>query len=158
MAKRVYYNSRQSGPFQSIISLVVMIGFFYLLFSFAAFVFEMLWYVAPVFIIATLIIDHTIITNFGKWVFQKLKTQPLFGILMIVLTGFGLPVVSGYLLGKALLKRKITKMTGEFQKEAGGTDEEFVDYEEIDSEPIELPDLPPRQRAENNNKYDDLFE
>lgn len=159
MAKRVYYNSRKSGPFQSIIGMVVMILFFYLLFSFAAFVFKMLWYVAPLFIVATLVIDHTVITNYANWIFQKLKTNPIFGLGMIALTVFGLPVVSGYLLSKALLKKKITKMTKQFQEEAGGTDEEFIDYEEIDSEPIELPDLPPKskQRADNN-KYDDLFE
>ena len=159
MARRIYYNSRKSGPFESIISMVLMVLFFYLLFSFAAFVFEILWYVAPIFVVATLIIDHTIITNYVNWIFQKLKTNPVFGLGIIALTVFGFPVVSGYLLGKALLKKRIVKMTKQFEQKAGGSDGEFIDYEEIDSEPLELPDLPPRskQRMENN-KYDDLFE
>jgi len=135
-----------------------MILFFYLLFSFAFFVFKFLWvYATPVFLVTALIIDHKVLTNFASWIFQRLKTNPLSGLFTVGLTIIGLPIVTGYLLSKALLKKKITKMSKEFQKEAGGTDEEFVDYEEIDSEPLDLPDLPPKQKA-GNNKYDDLFE
>ena len=158
MAKRIYYKSRRSGPFESIIGLVLMIGFFYLLFNLAAFVFNLLWYVSPLFVAATLFIDHKVITNYGSWIFQKLKTNPVFGLGMIALTAIGFPIVSGYLLGKALVKRRLLKVTEHFKEQTGGTDEEFTDYEEIDSEPLDLPDLntPPKQKAEN--RYDELFD
>lgn len=153
MAKRYYKTS--SGPFGSIIGLLMIVLFFFVLFKISAFVFSLLWYVAPILLIVTLVMDHKIVTNYLEWVVGKFKTNPLFAVALSLLTVLGFPIVAGYLFSKLMVKRKITKMTQQFEKNTKG---EFVDYEEVDSQPLELDELPPRQKQKAQNKYDDLFE
>lgn len=160
MSRRTYFNAKSKGPFGSITALVMVALFFIALYYIASFVFSLLWYVAPVLLIITLVLDHKIVTNYIEWVWSKVKTTPLFGISIAALTVLCFPVVTGYLFSKLLVKRKITKMTETFEKR---TESEFVDFEEVDSEPIrpiELPkaDAPPKMHQKPGNKYDDLFE
>ena len=168
MARRTYYNSKSNGPFGSIMSLLMVFVFFIALFYIASFVFELLWWIAPVLLVATLIMDHKIVTGYIDWVWNKLKVNPIMGVAFVLLTFFGFPVVAGYLFGKLMLRRKITKMTETMQQRGGEVftntrEEDFVDYEEVDSEPttrIEIPkaDLPPKVKQKPGNKYDDFFE
>ena len=167
MAQRTYYKTKGNGPFGAIIPLLMVIAFFFALFYVASFVFELLWYVAPILLLITLFMDHKIVTGYIEWVWNKLKTNPIMGIAFILLTVFGFPVVAGYLFGKLMLRRKINKMTETFNKRANGPvtkEEDYVDYEEVDSKPttrIEIPkaDLPPKVKQKpENNKYDDFFE
>ena len=167
MARRTYYNSKSNGPFGSIMSLLMVFVFFAALFYVASFVFKLLWWIAPVLLLITLLMDHKIVTGYIEWVWSKLKVNPIMGIAFVLLTFFGFPVVAGYLFGKLMLRRKITKMTETMQQRGGRTfaeDEDYVDYEEVKSEPrtrIEIPkaDLPPKMKEKpENNKYDDFFE
>jgi len=169
MARRTYYNSKSNGPFGSIISLLMVFVFFAALFYVASFVFKLLWWIAPVLLLITLAMDHKIVTGYIEWVWNKLKTNPIMGIAFILLTVFGFPVVAGYLFGKLMLRRKVTQMRETMQQRGQGPftnakEEDYVDYEEVDSEPttrIEIPkaDLPPKVKQKpQNNKYDDLFE
>lgn len=169
MARRTYYNSKSNGPFGSIMSLLMVFVFFAALFYVASFVFKLLWWIAPILLLITLVMDHKIVTGYIEWVWNKLKVNPIMGVAFVLLTFFGFPVVAGYLFGKLMLRRKITKMTETMQQRGGGVftnkkEEDFVDYEEVDSEPttrVELPkaDLPPKVKQKpENNKYDDFFE
>ena len=160
MSRQTYYKTRSNGPFGSIIALVMFVLFFVALYYVASFVFSLLWYVAPVLIIATLVMDHKIVTDYIEWIWNKIKVNPIFGISMVALTVFCFPIVAGYLFSKLLVKRKITKMTQAFEQRKEG---EFVEYEEVESEPIqpvELPkaEPPPKVKQQPGNKYDDLFE
>ncbi len=167
MARRTYYNSKSNGPFGSIMSLLMVFVFFAALFYVASFVFKLLWWIAPVLMLITLVMDHKIVTGYIEWVWNKLKVNPIMGVAFVLLTFFGFPVVAGYLFGKLMLRRKITKMTESMQQRGKGpfaSEEDYVDYEEVESEPvtrIEIPkaDLPPKVKQKpENNKYDDFFE
>ena len=87
------------------------------------------------------------------------------------MTFFGFPVVSGFLLSKALLKKKVKEITNQYEERTQG---EFVEYEEVDEEPpvrIEIPEkldinVPPkqkpiievRQQKKDTGDYEQLFD
>ena len=152
-----------SNPFSSLTSLIIMVLFFVALFYIARAAFWVLSMLAPILLIATLIIDHKVVVNYGKWIISKLKTNTLFGIAMVLLTIFGAPVVAGFLFGKALLKRKFNKVKEEMEMQQGGVRRgEFIEYEEVPEEPpltLELPELGRRKEPLRNqrNDYDDMF-
>ena len=80
------------------------------------------------------------------------------GILGIILTVIGFPVVSGFLLGKAILDRRIDSYQKKLRKHREG---ELIDYEDITEErevadvlELETP-TPPEKPA---NSYDQFFE
>ncbi len=124
----------------------------------ARFIFNILWWVSPLMLLATLIIDYKVITGYVKWVFSKLRTNIIFGLGMILLTVIAFPIVSAFLLGKAVFKQKVKKAKEEYDVRTKG---EFAEFEELDSEPIERIELPPSPKAEKRkmpNEYDDMFE
>lgn len=158
---------KYSSPFNSLTSVIILALFFIGLFYIARAAFWILSMIAPVLIIATLIIDHTVITNYGKWIISLLKKNPLMGIGAILLTIFGLPVVSGFLFAKALVKKKFKKVREQMEQQAnGGTRSgEFIEFEDVEFEEeppvmLELPELKKRKEPirQQRNEYDDLFE
>lgn len=158
---------RYNSPFNSLTSVIVLVLFFVALFYIARAAFWLLSIAAPVMLIATLIIDHTVVTNYGKWIINQLKTNLIFGIGAILLTVFGFPIVAGFLLAKALIKRKFKKVKAEMEAQhGGGRRGDFIEYEEIQEEPpvmLELPELkkrrePIREQRTQRNEYDDLFD
>lgn len=156
------YRGSSGGGFNLIWSMLIGIVVLYLLFTLARFVFELLYYVSPLLLIATLIIDHKVVVNYGKWVWNMMGRNVLYGVGLVLLTIVAFPVVSLFLFGKALFKRKVKSMQQQFETRTQG---EFVEYEEVDPEPkvrIELPPPPVKERAErrrtSGNEYEDLFE
>ena len=129
-----------------IIMIMVMIGLFYV----ARGIFTLLAWAAPVLLIITLIIRHQVILSYGKMVLNLLKKNPLMGVVAIVLTIIGFPIVAFALFGKALLDRKIDKL-GDLRQEA--YKDEFVEYEELDDDALQLPDMEKPSRSD----YDDLL-
>ena len=145
------------NPFNSITSILFLVFAFVALYWLATGIFKILTVAAPFLLIATLIIDYTVVLNYGKWLWNLLRTNPLMGIGGILLTFFGFPIISGFLLGKALLYRKVNKIQKEFDTKQNG---EFAEYEEVDEEPqirMELPEIkktPPRK----DDHYDQFFD
>ena len=66
--------------------------------------------VAPVLLIITLILDYTVVTDFGKFLIKSLKDNPLFGIMAIVLSLAAYPFTTGFLFFRAMMKRVIMKV------------------------------------------------
>ncbi len=135
------------NPFNAIGAILVAILVFWGLSMIFSFVFKALAFIAPFLLIATAIIDYTTITDFVKWVFKMLKENPLMGIAAIMLTVFGFPIISGFLFGKAYLRKKVRKMASKYDVETNG---EIVDYEEMEDieEDFERLELPPKRKAE----------
>ncbi len=129
-----------------IIMIMVMIGLFYV----ARGIFTLLAWAAPVLLILTLIIRHQVILSYGKMVLNLLKKNPLMGVVAIILTIIGFPIVAFALFGKALLDRKIDKL-GDLREEA--YKDEFVEYEELEDDSLQLPDMEKPARSD----YDDLL-
>lgn len=134
------------NPFNAIGAILVAILVFWGLSLAFSLIFKLLAFAAPFLLIGAAIIDYTTITDFVKWVFKMLKENPLMGIAAIMLTVFGFPIISGFLFGKAYLRKKVRKIASQYDVETKG---EIVDYEEVEDieEDFEKLELPPKRRA-----------
>lgn len=136
------FNNNQGSPFNTILGIVAMVlGLLFLLFL-ARFIFRILWYLSPLILIGALIVDFKGVVNFGKWIIALYKRDTILGVVSTILTIFGFPLVAGFLLGKGLFKKRARDLRQEQQKRREG---EFVDFEELDSKPLELPELEERR-------------
>ena len=131
-------------------------------FIIARFIFNILYYLSPILLIATLIVDYKVVLGYVQWLIGLVKQSPLMGIGAIVLSALGFPVLTAFLLGKALFKKRIKQAQAEVRRTREG---EFVEYEELEEEiqqdePIKLPEaeeLQPRQKRDPN-QYDNFFQ
>jgi hypothetical protein len=160
MQYRKSFQTSNNNPFSSIFGVVLGILFLLGLFFVARFIFTILYYLSPVMLIAALVIDHKTVTGYGKWLLDKVKANPLLGIGGILLTVLAFPLVCLFLLGKALFKRKVREVEQEVERQQQG---EYVDFEELDSEPMDLKRLEEQLREQENPKhrrsnYDDFFD
>lgn len=139
-------NSNLNPLFSVLILFLLLIGFFYL----AQYIYRFLLIISPVVILITLIIDFSVFVSFGKLLMAFVKQNVIAGVCFIVLSAFLFPVVSLFLLGKALLKRKINKFEQKIKKE----ENTFTPYEEVEEPIINV------ARKDNDRKinYDKLFE
>jgi hypothetical protein len=152
------FGGNNKSPFQGIVGIVVGILFFFALFYFVKILFNILWFLLPVIVIATAIIDYKVILSYFGWIGKLFKSNALAGLAMSAITIIGAPVVALFLLGKALLRKKIKDVQTEAEVRQNG---EFVEYEELDSETMDLPPLEPPLRADPPPKkdtgYEDMF-
>ncbi len=166
----------KGGPFNLIIGVLtifLVIAGIYYAFAFAKW---MLSFVAIPLLIATLIMDRSVVTDYVKMHGKWLKTNPLMGILGILFTFVLFPFVSAFLFGKVMLKRKVNNMTKGYNPEG---DEDYVKYEEVlteeeqfeldlqdepieeDMELIDLHDDPnpnPLDKSKKKDDYEELFD
>ena len=158
-----YNNPMGRNPLGPIFSILLFVLFFVALFFLARVVFEILSYAAPVMLIAALIIDYKVVTGYLQWIGGLFRRNVLYGIGATLLSILGFPVVSAFLLGKALFKRKVKQVRNDMEERRQG---EFVEYEELESdipEVLELPEMatrstkPPREQP-RRNEYDQLFD
>ena len=158
-------SSNPLGNFKYIaFGIIALIVLFYA----AKIAFNIIYWIAPILLIATLFIDHKVFINYGKWIVNLFKSNPLYGIGAGVLTAVAYPVVSIALFLKALLNKKIKEVKSQFEEKREG---EYVEYEEVPSEPVakqrpqrteERIELPPikekiKQTKSSKNEYEDLF-
>ena len=157
------------NPFNSIGAIMVLVFIFVGLYFVAKGIFSILTLLAPVLLVGALLLDYTVVIDFGKWIIRKLKEQPLLGIAAILLCVFGFPIIAGFLCGKAYLKRKLKKFKAEYEdqskpsytkyEEVAKTEDTFQDFEDLSEPRLELPEIP--KKAKDNGKvsdYDRIFE
>ena len=158
MQHRSNNNAPVSNPLNVVLSVlamaVILIGLFYL----ASFVLKILYWAAPFLFIASLIVDHKVFLGYVGWIGKLLKRNALVGIGAILLSVFFFPFVALFLLGSALFKKKIKDARADAVRRREG---DLIDYEEVDSESLELPRLekrePPRPEEPKKDKYDEFF-
>ena len=138
----------------TIVSIVFLVLAFFALFWIARSIFTILAWLAPVFLILTLIINYRIVVNYGKWLWKLLNENTIMGILASLLTVVGFPVVCFLLFGRALLYRKAKELEKAYEEEKYGT---YTEFEVIDEEPLELKEIEQRQRKDDD-PYQGLFE
>ena len=155
-SRRQYtYSTRQNplGNFGALLTtILILVGIYYLIKG-AYFV---LGIIAPILLIATLIIDHKVITNYLKFLLTSLKNNPVLGLVYILLTIVGSPFVAGFLFAKAWMKRSLNKYMGEQNSE-----NQYTEFEEVIEEEdfLILPNIDEAKKVERkNNDYEDLFE
>lgn len=165
MANRQFSAQTSGGGFNIIPALIFGVLFLVGMFYLARFVFNILYYLSPVLLIITLFIDHKVVVNYGKWIMQMMGRNPLFGVGLVLMTIVAFPVVSLFLFGKAMLKKKVKEMSQQFEQRTQGETVEYTEYEEVtpmDEPLIELPPPPVRERRKQSrngrNEYEDLFD
>lgn len=144
--------------FNGLLGFVLMVAVFVALFFIAKGIFTLLAWVAPVLILAALLINYRTILNYLKFMLSLLRRNPLGGILGIILSVVGFPILAGVLFGKSILDRKVKKLQDAYRAQE---QPEFTEYEEVirpqREERIELPPLEQRPRENKDNRYEDLF-
>ncbi len=150
---------RKTSSFRldGITGMLILIGFLVAMYFIIKYTLIALTFVAPLMLVATLIIDRSVVFNYVKWIGSTLKTNPLLGIAAILFTIFGYVLVFPFLFAKALLKKKFKDAKQKFENERQG---ELIDFQEIESKPkketpLELPQL---KKQPTNDEYDKLFE
>lgn len=135
------------SPWVSVLVLLALLTAFFFV---AQYIYKFLFYISPLVIIATLILDYKVFVNYGRLIMAFMKQNVVVGISMIVLSAFLFPVIAVFLLGKAILKRKISKMEAKIYEEQNT----FSNYEEVDDPVIN------GTKNENGKRYDygKLFE
>lgn len=151
-------NQGFSIRFNGLLGFVLMVAVFVALFFIAKGVFTLLAWAAPVLIIAALLIHYRTILNYLKFILSLLQRNPLGGILGIILSVVGFPILAGVLFGKSILDRKVKRLRQAYEAQERP---EFTEYEEVirpeREQRIELPPLEPKPRDTKNNQYEDLF-
>ncbi len=104
----------------------------------------------PVFLIAAAIINHRVLTGYAKWLVASLKSNPVFGILAVAFTIFAFPLVSAYLLLKAINGRSEKSETKQIKGE-------YIAYEEVDEDFLDLTDVK-NKKKDIEDRYNDLID
>lgn len=145
---------RTNGIFGFIFMVLILVALFFI----AKGIFKLLALISPVLIIGALIINYRTIINYFKFILSLLKRSALTGIIAILLSIVGFPILAGVLFGKAILDRKVRKLQQEHRAREEG---EFVQYEEIirdkRDEEMDLPPLEKPHPQKKDNRYEDLF-
>jgi apolipoprotein N-acyltransferase len=136
----------------NLVSLGFLILFFIALIFVARGVFYILSLAAPVLLLGALLINYKVVVGYGKFVLRLLKERTLTGIIAVILTILGFPIVSAFLFAKAIFKRKVSSLQDQIKKEQEGL---FTEYEEIQEEVLELPEL---KKEKLPNEYEELFD
>lgn len=151
------------SPFGGIAGLLMLAAFMMVVFFLFKGIFWILSWAAPVLLLATLIIDYTVVTDFLKFLAKLLKDNPLFGVIAIVLSLVAYPFTAGFLFFRAMMRRAINKVqqpraeTNATGETVNDMDEEgFADYEEIES--LDLPEVEIEKPEVRNNDYDQMFD
>lgn len=139
-------SNKSDNPWNAIIGVAVIVIFLVGLFMLARFVFRILAFLSPIMLIAALVIDYTVVTDYLKWVRNTFRRDAIAGVIIGILSVIGFPVLSGYFLARALLKKQVKKAKAEYERRRDG---DLVEYEELET------DFPPRFRKEERSINDD---
>lgn len=151
-------NNNNGGPFSSIVGILIMVGVILGLYYISKAIFSLLYFVSPILFIATLIIDHKVVLNFGKWLLNLTKKNAVLGVGAIVIALLAYPLTAMFLFSKAMFKRKVKQVQKDYETRTEG---ELVEFEEIESKPakLELPELEKKtEQKSKDNDYEQLFD
>ncbi|HZV71228.1 MAG TPA: hypothetical protein VFG10_16855 [Saprospiraceae bacterium] len=148
------FSVRGNGIFGFIFMVLLLVGLFFI----AKGIFTVLAWASPFLLAGALIVNYKTVLNYLKFILSLLQRNILAGIIAIVLSVIGFPVLSGVLFGKALFDRKIRRLQQAHANQVAG---EFVEYEEVikpqQKETLDLPQLEKREVEKKDNKYEKLF-
>jgi len=152
------FGGNNNSPFSGIVGILVGVLFILGLFYFLKFLFNLLWILLPVLLIITAVIDYKVFLSYGKWIVRLFQRNWIAGAVAGFLSVVGAPVVTLFLLGKALFQKKVKEAKAAQEEQVQG---EYVEFEEVDSEPLELPQLEPKKQqrpSTTDDSYEQLFD
>ena len=141
---------RQISSFNPLFSVLIFVGVLVGLFFAAQFIYTMLLWASPVVLLITCILDYKVVINFVKLLAAFTRKNTSAGIVFILLSIVFFPIVSLFLLSKALFNKKVDKIN----KKETQDNNTFVPYEEVEDEPLIIV---PRKDNERRYNYDKLF-
>ncbi len=149
------------SPIATAVGILLFILVFYLFFTIVGWLVSLLYKIAPVFLIAALIIDHTVVLSYLRGIRNLFRRNPIYGLAAGAATIAFYPFVFLYFLGMALFKKKVKEARQESDAKQNG---KWIDYEELPEDPIdidthyeELPPPPTKQRGREEPGYDEYF-
>lgn len=152
MTQRNSFNFKLDGVAGLLFLILFVVGIYFLIQG----IYTLLYYASPVLLILALVFDHKSVVNYGKWILRMLQNNVLLGAGIIVLNILAFPFVTAFLFAKALFKKKIRDAQ---QGAEAARATEFIDYEEVKSETLELPPIKKqKQKEENKGDYEQLFD
>lgn len=124
----------RSNPGGWLIGFAIFAALLYGTFKLTQWVFSLLYSLAPVLLIAALILDAQVYKELWQSL-VRLFRQSIAGGIVVAILGVPLfPVVSLYLFVKALMRRQNKARKEEIRRVKEG---DLVDFEELESEPLE---------------------
>jgi hypothetical protein len=159
-----------NNPFGSIMSLLIFVailaGLFFLVTGFV----KLLYLVAPVLLIATMLINYRVVADYVTGVFDTFKTNVLLGVGKLLFSFFCYPFVIGWLFSKAMFYRKMNTLKQDMEQKMGQmntaqSNTEYAEYEEIPTDNMDInkkADKPimldlPKPKDKLRDDYDQLF-
>lgn len=130
---------------------VVLVGLFFL----AKGIFWVLAKAAFFLLAGALLIHYKTVLDFGKWLWNTIRANPLQGIFLTALGVLLYPVLFAYLFMKALVNRKVSKLQNAVKQEREG---EWVDFEELETTFKQRKQRTEKTELEVTDRYSDLFE
>lgn len=150
------FGFRTNGIFGFLFMVLVLVGLFFI----ARGIFKLLAIASPFLILGALIINYRTVLNYLKFMLSLFQRSVLTGIIAVLLSVIGFPILSGVLFGKAILDRKFRKLQQKIKEQHEG---EYVDYEEVSrqrnsrEETLDLPSFEKPQPQKKDTRYEDLF-
>lgn len=123
-----------NNPLGLVIGIILLIAIVYGLIKLTQWIFSLLYYVAPLLLIATLIIDVNVVKNFIGNLRDLARRNPPLGIAAIALSLVFFPIPIAWLFYKAVTKRQVKKYQETQRRIEEG---DLVDFEELESRPLE---------------------
>lgn len=153
--------AKSRSPFSGIFAIVAIIAVIFLLLNVLKIGWAVLGFLAPLFLIASLILNRFVAIDYVKMLVNTLKTDLPRGILYSVLSFVGSPLLFLYFFirsyASSSFKKKVDKKRAETKENS-----KYEEYEEVEDEDdfLELPDLdtePPKEKLKDTG-YENLFE
>jgi len=175
MANQQNSNQKSGNPLGNFGYIAMGILALVALFYAAKLAFSLIYIIAPILFVITLVMDRNVVIGYGKWILNLFKANPLYGIGASAVTFFAYPVVAIALFLKAMLNKKVKEVKQQFEQKKQKTEGEYVEYEELpptsrpvakkkviveEEKLIELPPIKTKQaqtRSNSKNEYEDLF-
>ncbi len=185
----IHFNSRGGGGIGCLLfGILALVAAYYILSGF----FFLLWWAAPALFVLALIINWRAVLDTGQSLLKYIQNNPVAGLVLAVLviigTGIlptgvealdrigywvaqgGFTLLSGYVLLRALGYNQLKKFRQTMQQQGYSQppEEEFVEFEELESKPKNAPPTPDehmeppqplkREKPDPDKPFDQLFQ
>ena len=143
---------------KGIFGFLILVAILFVIFIIAKAIFKLLLIAAPFLLLGALILNYRTVINYFKFLLSLLRRNALAGIIAVILSIVGFPVLAFVLFGKAFMDRRIRMLKREHRLREEG---EYVNYEEIspnrNDESLDLPEFDRPEPKKPDNQYKDLF-
>ncbi|MBK6930048.1 MAG: hypothetical protein IPH12_03995 [Saprospirales bacterium] len=126
-----------------ITGILLLVALYYILKG----LFVVLWWAAPALVVLALVINWRAVADTGRDFLSLLQRNPLGGLLLGAVAVIGFPVLALYLFLRALGYNKMQQFSRTVREQQTPAEEEFVEFEELESRPKRTPPPDPEPQA-----------